>query len=196
MEAELLEEALNSLHEGLQVLSPEWRYLYVNDAVVRQGRKTRDDLVGRTMHECYPGIETTAMFHVLARCMTERRSETMENEFVHEDGSRAWFELRIRPCRAGIVVASLDVSERKSVEVRLQGAYALALRELATPRVRATARLRRLGAALLPDRAGVLGREPRVQHGVRRLRALRADGRAVLRRHAGLPLRERLDPVR
>ncbi len=131
-----LAEALDSLHEGLQILSPEWRYLYVNEAVARQGRRSREELVGRTMLECYPGIEGTPMFSALRRCMSLRRAETLENEFVFEDGQRTWFELRVRPCLAGLVVASLDMTERKGVERRLEGAYRQALRDLITPVIR------------------------------------------------------------
>src|SRR5262249_39763691 len=133
----LLEEALDSLrHEGIQVLSPEWRYLYVNEAVVRHSRKTREALLGKTMLECFPGIERTPLFSVLERCMRERSAETFETEFVYEDGVRAWFELRVRACRAGLIVASIDETERKRVELAHQETYQRALRDVTTPVVR------------------------------------------------------------
>lgn len=136
LEADVVAEVLDELQDGVQVLSPEWRYLYVNEVVARQGRRSRRELLGKTMMECYPGIDQTPMFSVLQRCMRDRVSETMENEFTHDDGSRTWFELRIRPCRLGLVVVSLDISERKAVETRMKEAYARALRELVTPVIR------------------------------------------------------------
>ena len=114
--AAILADALDSLREGVQVLAPDWRYLYLNDAAARQGRKARDELLGRTLLACYPGIETTAMFGSLERCMRERRADAMENEFECEDGQRAWFELRFRPCRAGPVILPLDMTARNGVE--------------------------------------------------------------------------------
>jgi PAS domain S-box-containing protein len=114
-----LGESLDSLREGLQILSPEWRYLYVNEAVARHGRKRRDELLGRTMLECYPGIDTTPMFAVLRRCMEAREATNLENEFVHADGQRDWFELRIEPCHEGLIVLSLDITARKQMEARL-----------------------------------------------------------------------------
>lgn len=116
---------LDSLHEGLQVISPDWRYLYVNDAVARHGKKSRSDLVGRTMMECYPGLERTPLFAVLERCMRGRTSETLENEFVYDDGERAWFELRIQPCQEGLIVLSLEATERKRLERALRQAHKL-----------------------------------------------------------------------
>ncbi|MBL8721521.1 MAG: PAS domain-containing protein [Myxococcales bacterium] len=131
-----LPEALDALSEGLQVLSPDFRYLYVNAAAARQGRKSRAELLGETMVDAYPGIERTPMFAWLRRCMSERIADTRENEFEHEDGERAWFELRARPCTRGLAVVSIDITTRKDDERKLQETYRQALRDLVTPVIR------------------------------------------------------------
>src|SRR5436190_20722785 len=94
---------LNAISEGVQIVGLDWRYRYVNDAVCRQGRRPREELLGRTMEEAYPGIEQTDLFRMLRVCMAERRTGLLENEFVYPDGSRADFELRIEPCPEGLV---------------------------------------------------------------------------------------------
>ena len=94
----------------------------MNDAVCRHGRRSRDELLGRTMQECYPGIEETDMFRSLQRCMAERRPMEFENEFAYDDGARAWFELRIEPCPEGIFVLSVDLTQRKHLELQLRQA--------------------------------------------------------------------------
>jgi PAS domain-containing protein len=76
---------LDILLEGFQVIGPDWKYLYVNDTVAVQGKRSREELVGRTMMECYPGIELTPMFEVLRRCMREHTPDRMENEFTYPD---------------------------------------------------------------------------------------------------------------
>jgi PAS domain S-box-containing protein len=175
-------EALDSLHEGLQILSPEWRYLYVNDAVARQGRRARHELLGRSMLECYPGIDRTPLFAALRRCMAERRAETLENEFAFEDGRRTWFELRIRPCRAGLVIASLDVTDRKSIERRLDEAHRQALRDLVMPVIRLHHRV------LLVPLVGALEGERATQLTESVLRRVVEDGaKVVLFDVAGVP---------
>ena len=115
-----LRDTLDLLREGIQILSPEWRYVYVNDAVALHGRKARQELLGRTMFECYPGIERTAVFKVLESCMREQRREHVENEFQYDSGQRAWFELRIQPCTQGLIVLSLDITERKRLEASVR----------------------------------------------------------------------------
>lgn len=111
---------LDHLLEGCQIIGRDWRYLYVNEAVARQGRSTRGDLLGRTMIEVYPGIEKTHMFSVLRECMEERTPQWMENEFTFPDGSTGWFELRFERVPEGVFILSLDITERKRAEEKLR----------------------------------------------------------------------------
>lgn len=107
LDATQLRDVLDAWDEGMQIISPDWRYLYVNDAAARHGRRTRDELYGKKMADCYPGIEATHMFRVLDRCMRERSSAVMANEFDFPDGTKKRFDLRIKPCAEGIIVLSL-----------------------------------------------------------------------------------------
>ncbi len=111
---------LDNMLEGCQIIGDDWRYLYLNDAVTRQGHRDKEELLGRTMMEAYPGIEETAMFSVLRRCMDERVSERMVNEFVYPDGSSAWFELGIQPVPEGLFILSYDITARKQAAEALR----------------------------------------------------------------------------
>ncbi len=110
-------DVLDSLHEGCQVIGFDGRYLYVNDTVAAQGKRRKEELLGRTMAECYPGIEDTPMYEVLRRCMNERVHQRLQNEFTFPDGSRGWFDLRFIPIPQGVCVLSLDVTaDRRAQE--------------------------------------------------------------------------------
>jgi len=117
---DLPRHVLDGLLEGCQVIGPDFTYLYVNDAVARQGRKKRAQLLGRTMMDAYPGIEQTAMFEVLRNCMEQRTTACMENEFIFPDGSIGWFELRFEPVPDGVAILSLDITQRKGAEEALR----------------------------------------------------------------------------
>lgn len=112
-------DVLDSILEGCQVVGFDWRYLYVNDAVVQQGQRAREDLLGRTMMECYPGIDETPMFATLRRCMVARSHERLENEFAFPDGSTGFFELRFLPVVNGVCILSMDITQRKRSEAAL-----------------------------------------------------------------------------
>ena len=116
---------LDHTSEGWQIISPEFRYVYLNEAAVAHGRTTRDQLLGRTMMEIYPGIEDTEMFSVLRRCMDERCPQCLENEFTFPDGSKGWFELRFESVPGGVAILSLDINDRKHAEARVAHLNAL-----------------------------------------------------------------------
>ena len=112
-------DVLESLLEGCQVIDFDYKYLFVNQALTAQGQQSREQLLGRTMMECYPGIESSPMFDVLRGCMRDRCLGRMENEFTFPDGTRGWFELRFVPVPQGVCILSLDISEQKRAAAAL-----------------------------------------------------------------------------
>lgn len=115
-----LEILLENLLEGCQIIGRDFRYLFVNEAAARHGRKTRAELIGRRMEEVYPGIEATSLFATLKQCMEKGTAARFENAFAYGDGSAAWFELNIEPVPEGVFVLSIDVSDRKRIEQALR----------------------------------------------------------------------------
>lgn len=107
------DKLLDSLLEGCQIINHDWRYLYLNDTAARQGRQKKEDLIGRTMMDVYPGIDGSDMFVLLRRCMIDRVPGQMENLFAYENGDTAWFELRFEPVPDGVFILSMDITERK-----------------------------------------------------------------------------------
>ena len=102
------------MREGIQVISFDWRYLLVNNSLVRQSRNnSEEDLLGYTMMDKYPGIEQTELFSVLEKCMHEREPKVFENEFTFPNGSKSWSELSIQPVPEGIFILSSDATERR-----------------------------------------------------------------------------------
>jgi PAS domain S-box-containing protein len=113
---------VENVREGFQIIGFDWRYLYVNEAACRQGRREREELLGRTMMEAYPGIDATPLFKVLERCMRGRVAEEFENLFEYPGGEEGWFELRIEPIAEGLLILSLDITPRKSLEAQFRQA--------------------------------------------------------------------------
>ncbi|GMW00635.1 MAG: hypothetical protein AMXMBFR84_17720 [Candidatus Hydrogenedentota bacterium] len=110
--------SLDAMLEGCQLIGSDWRYIYVNDVAVVQNRQPRDQLIGRTVHECFPGIEHTVVYAKMQQCMEERTAHNLETEFEFPDGQKGWFDVCIQPVPEGIFVLSLDISRRKRAEQR------------------------------------------------------------------------------
>ncbi len=114
-----LQETLEYMIEGYQIIDYDWRYAYINEAAANQGRKTKEELLGSTMMQAYPGIDKTELFSHLRNCMTNRVPKQIDNEFTFPDGSKGWFELRIEPVPEGILILSMDISKNKEIEAEL-----------------------------------------------------------------------------
>jgi PAS domain S-box-containing protein len=111
---------LENMMEGCQLISFDWRYLYLNKAASVHNRRPNEELLGRTVLEAWPGIEASAVYALLARCMAERVAVHEEAEFVFPHGGAGWFDIRCQPIPEGIFVLSIDVTERKRAEAKLQ----------------------------------------------------------------------------
>ena len=111
---------LDGMLEGCQIIDYNWRYIYVNDVVAKHGRQSKENLLGHTMMEVYPGIEKTEFFAKMRQCMEKRTSDWVENPFTYPDGSESWFELSIEPVPEGLFILSLDITERRKAEDALK----------------------------------------------------------------------------
>jgi PAS domain S-box-containing protein len=114
-----LQISLDNMIEGCQIIDFDWRYIYVNEAAAKQGRKSKNELLGYTMMQIYPDIDKTEMFNHLRNCMTNRVPYQMNNEFAFPDGSKGWFELHIEPVPEGVLVLSMDITKNKEIEAEL-----------------------------------------------------------------------------
>ena len=112
--------ALDGMMEGCQIVGFDWRYRYVNDTLVQHGRIARSELLGRTMMEVYPGLETTEVFASLRRAMAERIPLGLQTRLEFGDDEFAWFDISIQPVPEGIFILSIDITSQKLAEAGLQ----------------------------------------------------------------------------
>lgn len=113
---ERFRHSLDGMLEGVQIIGFDRRYIYVNDAMARHFRYAKEELIGHTVIEKYPGIENTEIYKVYQRCFDDRVAMHLENEFVFPDKSVGWFELSFQPVPEGIFILSVDITERKAAE--------------------------------------------------------------------------------
>lgn len=113
-------DVLDNMLEAAQVLSYDWRYLYLNDAAARNGRQLKEEMLGKKVMDRFPGFEETEMFAVLSECMRTRIPKIAEFEFTYPEGSTAWYAFSIQPCPEGLFILALDFTDRKkaSDEIR------------------------------------------------------------------------------
>ncbi|GAB2838270.1 PAS domain S-box protein [Ferruginibacter profundus] len=113
---EQFRHSMDNMLEGVQIIGFDWKYIYVNNAMAKHGKYAKEELLGHTVMEKYPGIEQAEIYKVYLKCFNERVPIHLENEFVFPDGSSAWFELSFLPVPEGIFILSIDITERKQAE--------------------------------------------------------------------------------
>ncbi len=110
--AQRYRQTLDHLLEGCQIIDMDWRCRYVNAAASRQARRPAQSLVGRKLTQLHPGIESTAIFALLERCMTERLPQRDEVDSVFPGGLKGRFQVSVLPTSDGISVFSVDITEQ------------------------------------------------------------------------------------
>ncbi len=113
---------LDNMLEGCTIIDFDWRYLYVNASGLEHAQQPLAALIGRTMMEAVPGIETTDFFAVLQRCMKERKVQQIESEFTFPNGVKTWFQVTALPTPQGISIFSYDITTRKRAEDEIRAA--------------------------------------------------------------------------
>jgi PAS domain S-box-containing protein len=111
---------LDNLLESCQIIGFDWRYLYLNDAAVSAGRMSREEMLGYTVMEKYPGIESTEMFAAMRKCMEERTSQDAEFDFTFADQSKESFDFKIQPVPEGIFILAINITERKLADEQVR----------------------------------------------------------------------------
>jgi two-component system, cell cycle sensor histidine kinase and response regulator CckA len=108
-----LRRTLDNMMEGYTILSYDLRYLFVNKVGAEQARLTERELLGRSPMDLYPDFQSTGMCALLQRCLKERVPVRAEEELTLADGSKVYFEVNVQPTSEGLVVLSLDTTERR-----------------------------------------------------------------------------------
>ncbi len=120
---ERYDHIFDHLLEACQIIGFDWRYLYLNKTAAREGRNERSAMLGHTIMELYPGFETTEVYALLNRSLTERIPQEAEIRFDFPDGSFGWYEFHVQPIAEGIFVYSQEISSRKLAEFNLRKLY-------------------------------------------------------------------------
>ncbi len=116
----LYRSALDGIREGCQIIDFNWRHLYLNATALKHSGYTREQLLGHSLMETFPGIEKTAVFSAYKRCMDKRAPQYDISAIEFPDGVKKWFETSIQPITEGIFVLINDITERKLTEDSLR----------------------------------------------------------------------------
>lgn len=105
---------------GVQVISQDMRYLYLNQSLLKQINMTLKNLKDKPMEEIFPGIETTDVYLAIKKVLKTQLATEITNEFVFNDGRRTFHQLTLEPTNDGVIIFSKDITDTKQGIVLLQ----------------------------------------------------------------------------
>jgi len=118
---ERLSRVLGGMGEGFGLIAPDFTILEHNLEALRLDGRAREEIVGRSHWEVYPGSEHSALGRLLKRAMAEREPVSLEHRYQFETGRACWLEMRAYPTADGaLAVFWRDVTDRKQAEENLR----------------------------------------------------------------------------
>lgn len=110
---------LDSMMEGCQIIGFDWRYLYVNPAAEKQNRRPAGDLLGNRFMDVWPDIENNEIYQKIKNTLGSRVNDELIVFFEFPDGSTGHYELHFQPVTEGVLITSVDITEKKLIEKEL-----------------------------------------------------------------------------
>ena len=103
---------LDHLAEMCEVIDFNFRYLYVNEAAAEKEQLPKDEILGYSLLEVHPNIETTPIFPHLQECLNTRKPIEFEDRASRQ-------KIKIEPVPEGALIHSIELPTPKTkVKVR------------------------------------------------------------------------------
>ncbi|MHA7678913.1 putative bifunctional diguanylate cyclase/phosphodiesterase [Cupriavidus sp. PET2-C1] len=108
---------LDRITDGVMSLDRAWRFAYVNQAMERLLKRSRTDLDGRGIWDCYPDLIGSAYDRTFHEAAASGASRTCTAYYAP---LACWFEARAFPDANGLTVLFRDVSRERQQSAQLE----------------------------------------------------------------------------
>ncbi|WP_416675687.1 hybrid sensor histidine kinase/response regulator [Egbenema bharatensis] len=112
-----LENVLFSISDEFMMFDSNWCFTYINDRAVTALEKTRQELIGQSIWEIYPGAIGTPFYKGLQQAVNTQQATSFE---YFCPGEGRWLENRVYPFDQGVSLLRVDITPRKQIEMALQ----------------------------------------------------------------------------
>ncbi|HZY17825.1 MAG TPA: PAS domain-containing protein [Ramlibacter sp.] len=106
---------LSNMDEGFVLMDRGFRVTDINDYALRLSGREREEMVGRSHWELFPGSEELEIGRLYIRAMADGTPGTLEHLYAWPDGRETWIDVRAYPTVDGLAVFFRDVTARHEV---------------------------------------------------------------------------------
>jgi len=114
-----LKFTLDNLVVGCTIIDHNWNYLYINDFQATQGYTTPKERIGKNLLEVHSHAVGSHVHEMYRQCLEDRKFINFEDKFKFKNGVEKWYDFRLQPVDEGMCIMTLDITERKTAELKL-----------------------------------------------------------------------------
>lgn len=111
------DEVLERVSDGFYALGEDWRFTYINSRGEEILQASRDELLGETVWDSFPGLVGTEVERSFREA--KETSESDELSYYHEPFDR-WYRIYLYPSETGMSVCLTDITEKVEAQRRLE----------------------------------------------------------------------------
>jgi PAS domain S-box-containing protein len=105
---------LENIREGVQIISHNWEFLFVNKSAAQQHRlEDEKKMTGLNVTQLYPAFNSSTIFRELQTCMQQKIPKSLEFEHEFPDEVKKYFYLSVQPVPEGLFILSTDITAQK-----------------------------------------------------------------------------------
>ncbi|MCG8699785.1 MAG: PAS domain S-box protein, partial [Bacteroidales bacterium] len=111
---------LSAMNEVVFMLDNEWKFVIVNEVIVKMSGLPKEELLGVSIENFFEGLKETKFFNVMRQGIEQRKEGRVSGtyEFAHDD--IRWFDLRVSPVQDGILCIATDITQQYITENELK----------------------------------------------------------------------------
>lgn len=116
-----LRSVTDGMSEGFALLAPDFTILDMNAEALRLDQRSREDLIGQSHWQAFPGTEDSELGKLYKKAMAEQVPVSLEHRYLWADGRVTWLGMRAYPVADGrLAIFFRDVTERYEAERALR----------------------------------------------------------------------------
>lgn len=120
METKNPKRYFDSLSFGVQIISSDFRYEFLNTQLLNEINKKEEEIFGKKMEDVFPGIEFSPVFKTIEEVFKKRKPKSLINEFTLPDGKTTYYKLKLENMGSSVIIFSEDITEEKNLEILLE----------------------------------------------------------------------------
>lgn len=92
------QRVIDSISDGFLMIDREFRYTFVNNVAIELLGKSREELLGKSMHDVFPDIRDTAFHQIIETVMKTGSSRELTEYYAPHD---RWYDTKYYPAQDG-----------------------------------------------------------------------------------------------